>query len=68
MTSITIKNKMVYQFVKFVVDFLMNLITLNIVDRIMSSVFIPQNVLLIAAALLALMEAAFDEQKSRKTP
>ncbi|WP_251034514.1 MULTISPECIES: hypothetical protein [unclassified Bacillus (in: firmicutes)] len=46
----------------------MNLITLNIVDRIMSSVFIPQNVLLIAAALLALMEAAFDEQKSRKTP
>ncbi|MBY8914243.1 regulatory YrvL family protein [Bacillus sp. YC2] len=68
MTSITIKNKMVSQFVKFVVDFLMNLITLNIVDKIMSSVFIPQNVLLIAAALLALMEAVFDDQKSRKTP
>ncbi|MED1741107.1 YrvL family regulatory protein [Bacillus swezeyi] len=64
MAALTVEDKTTYRSLKFMIDFAMNLVTFHIVDQFMDSVFIPSNVLFIAAALIAVIEVVFDEKKS----
>ncbi|MFN2747289.1 YrvL family regulatory protein [Bacillus sp. z60-18] len=68
MSFLTFENRKIYLFLKFMIDFLMNLVTFRIVDQLMTSIFIPSNTLFIAAAFIAVIEVVFDEtnSKSRK--
>ncbi|KAA6452031.1 YrvL family regulatory protein [Bacillus swezeyi] len=62
--ALTVEDKTMYLSLKFTIDFAMNLVTFHIVDQFMDSVFIPSNVLFIAAAFIAVIEVVFDEKKS----
>ncbi|ASB89148.1 YrvL family regulatory protein [Bacillus sonorensis] len=65
MVSLSFDNRALYLSLTFTIHFFMNLITFHIVDRIMSSIFIPAHVLLAASALIAFIEVVFDKKHAK---
>ncbi|WP_416654879.1 YrvL family regulatory protein [Bacillus amyloliquefaciens] len=62
--SVTVKNKALYRLLKMITDFIISFITLYIADSLVSGIFIPQHVLIVAAAILSLTEAVFDRKQT----
>lgn len=62
--AVTVKNKALYRLLKMITDFIISFITLYLADSIVSGIFIPQHVLIVAAAILSLTEAVFDRKQT----
>lgn len=62
--DVTVKNKALYRLLKMITDFIISFITLYLADGIVSGIFIPQHVLIVAAAILSLTEAVFDRKQT----